>query len=158
MIEELPSIAALAVMAVVALWLTISRGGVTASADAVRSATRVAALAVAAQSVHFTEEIATGFHERFPAAFGLDPLSFSLFVAFNLAWLAIWMASVWAMARRHSIALFPLWFLGVAGVVNGIAHPLLALAAGGYFPGLATSPVVGVACGFLLFRLARATA
>jgi hypothetical protein len=158
MIEELPGIAALAVMAVVALWLTISRGGVRAKPGAVRSTTRVAVLAVAAQTVHFTEELATGFHERLPGAFGLAPLSLSLFVAFNLAWLVIWFASVWGIARRLSIALFPLWFLGVAGVVNGIAHPLLALGAGGYFPGLATSPIVAVACALLLSRLVRATA
>ncbi len=56
-------------MAVVALWLTISRGGGTASAAAVRPAVRVAAIAIAAQAGHFVEELAAGFHERLPAAF-----------------------------------------------------------------------------------------
>ena len=47
--------------------------------------------------------------------------------------------------------------LAIAGTFNGIAHPALALAAGGYFPGLISSPVIGVA-GVLLWRsLLRST-
>ena len=95
--EVLPSLLVLAVMAVVALWLTISRGGVGASAAAVQPAVRVAAIAIAVQA-------------------------------------------------------------GVASVANGLLHPLLALNAGGYFPGLATSPLVAVVGGLLLARLSRVTA
>ncbi len=145
-------------MAVVALWLTISRGGVAASAAAVQPAVRVAAIAIAAQAGHFVEELTTGIHERLPAAFGLAPLSLRLFVSFNLAWLGIWVLSAWGLARRRQVALFPLWFLGVASVANGIAHPLLALNAGGYFPGLATSPLVAALGALLLARLSRVTA
>ena len=145
-------------MAVVALWLTISRRGVAASAAAVQPAVRVAAIAIAAQAGHFVEELTTGIHERLPAAFGLAPLSLRLFVSFNLAWLGIWVLSVGGLARRRQVALFPLWFLGIASVTNGLAHPLLALNAGGYFPGLATSPLVAVVGALLLTRLSRITA
>ena len=100
----------------------------------------------------------TGIHERLPAAFGLAPLSLRLFVSFNLAWLGIWALSVWGLARRRHVALFPLWFLGVASVANGLLHPLLALNARGYFPGLATSPLVAVVGALLLARLSRVTA
>jgi hypothetical protein len=54
--------------------------------------------------------------------------------------------------------LFPLWFLGIACALNGLAHPLLALRSGGYFPGLITSPLVGVAGVLLLWRTLRVTA
>ena len=158
MTEELPSVLLLAVMAVVALWLTISRGGVAASAAAVQPAVRVAAIAIAAQAGHFVEEVTTGFHVRLPAVFGLAPLSLRLFVWFNLAWLGIWALSAWGLARRRQVALFPLWFLGIASVANGLAHPLLALNAGGYFPGLATSPLVAAVGALLLARLSRVTA
>ncbi len=145
-------------MAVVALWLTISRGGVAASAGALQPAVRVAAIAIAAQAGHFVEELTTGFHERLPAAFGLPPLSLRLFVSFNGAWLGIWALSAWGLAYRRQVALFPLWFLGIASVGNGLAHPLLALNAGGYFPGLATSPLVAAVGALLLARLSRVTA
>ena len=137
MTEELPSVLLLAVMAVVALWLTISRGGVAASAAAVRPAVRVAAIAIAAQAGHFVEEVMTGFHIRLPAVFGLAPLSLRLFVSFNLAWLGIWALSVWGLARRRQVALFPLWFLGVASV---------------------TSPLMAAVGALLLARLSRVTA
>jgi hypothetical protein len=85
-------------------------------------------------------------------------LSLRVFVSFNLAWLGIWALSAWGLARRHQVALFPLWFLGIASVANGLAHPLLALNAGGYFPGLATSPLVAAVGALLLVRLSRVTA
>lgn len=156
--NELPSIVVLTAMAAVAMWLTVSRGGVTARSDEVRNAVRAAALALAVQAGHFAEELFTGLHERLPAVFGLKPLALPLFVSFNLGWLAIWGSSVWGLARRHHIALFPLWFLGIAGVVNGLVHPLLALGVRGYFPGLASSPLLAVAGALLLVRLTRVTA
>ncbi len=41
-------------------------------------------------------------------------------------------------------ALVPIWFFSLGMALNGVAHSLLALRTGGYFPGLAGSPVVGV--------------
>ena len=38
-----------------------------------------------------------------------------------------------------------------------VGHPLLALAQGGYFPGLISSPFVAAACFWLWQRLRRAT-
>ena len=66
--------------------------------------------------------------------------------------------SAWGLGRRRQVALFPLWFLGIASVANGLIHPLLALNAGGYFPGLVTSPLVGAVGALLLARLSRVTA
>ena len=109
------------------------------------------------QAAHFAEELVTGFPERLPALVGLAPMPLRFFVLFNLAWLAIWSLCAWGLAVRRRAALFPLWFLGVAGVANGVAHPLLSALARGYFPGLATSPVVGF-LGVLLLRRLRSVA
>ncbi len=43
------------------------------------------------------------------------------------------------------------------GALNGIGHPLMAVTAGGYFPGLVSSPFVGLACIWLSLRLREAT-
>jgi hypothetical protein len=155
MSEELRSIllgtAGLSVAAAAALLLTLARGGIDASEPRRRAAVRLAAVAVLLQALHFSEELATGFHHRFPEVLGLAPWSLGFFVPFNLFWLAVWALSIRALAARRRAALFPLWFLAIASVANGVGHPLLSLRAGGYFPGLATSPLVGVA-GVLLFR------
>ena len=143
--------AGLAGAAVAALVLTLARSGVDADEARLRTAVRTAAVAVALQAAHFVEELATGFPRRFPELLGLAPWSGRFFIAFNLAWLAVWAVSLRGSATRRHVALFPLWFLGIAGVVNGVGHPLLAARTGGYFPGLVTAPFVGVA-GLLLLR------
>ena len=155
MSDELRSIllgtAGLSAGAVVALYLTLARGPADAGGPRPRDAIRIAVAATIAQAVHFVEEVATGFHHRFPEMLGLAPWSLGFFVPFNLVWLAIWALAIWGLVARRHAALFPLWFLGIAGVANGVAHPVLSLRAGGYFPGLVTSPLIGVA-GVLLFR------
>lgn len=148
---------ALDVMLVAALLLTLARREVPAERGPWRRLALVLAIAIGVQGVHFLEEWATGFHHRFPELLGLVPWSASLWVSFNLAWIAIWgLALAGLLAGRRS-ALFPVWFLAVACVANGVAHPLLALAAGGYFPGLWTSPLAGLVGGVLCARLASFT-
>ncbi|MEZ5292818.1 MAG: HXXEE domain-containing protein [Vicinamibacterales bacterium] len=140
-------------------WLAVARRPRWAPAEAWRAVGVGAALALACQALHFGEELATGFHRRLPELLGLTSWSPALFVGFNLAWIGVWAASARAVTsgRRGPLLLFPLWFLGLASAVNGLAHPALSLRVGGYFPGLATSPLVGVAGVALLWRLARAT-
>jgi hypothetical protein len=81
----------------------------------------------------------------------------SVFLLFNLLWIGVWIASVPGLRSARSGAFFAAWFLAIAGIVNGIAHPLLALASGGYFPGLWTSPIIGGICVLLWLRLHKAT-
>ncbi|MDJ0759263.1 MAG: HXXEE domain-containing protein [Woeseiaceae bacterium] len=114
-------------------------------------------IATAIQSVHFAEEWVTGFHIRFPALLGLDPMPMSFFVAFNLVWIGFWIASVPSLRIGRRLAFFAAWFLAIAGVLNGVAHPMMAIASGGYFPGLITSPFIGIAGVILWQRLHRAT-
>ncbi len=53
----------------------------------------------------------------------------------------------------YRIALLPVWFFAIGAIVNGIAHPMLAVVSQGYFPGSITSPVVGVLGVLLWVRL-----
>jgi len=161
MSEELRSVllgtAAVDGIAVVALVLTIQRGGIVASASELRAATLAGIVAWLAQAAHFGEEVASGFHQRYPELLGLAPWPLDFFVGFNLFWIAVWGVSLLGLPGRHRVALFPLWLLGIAGLVNLFAHPAISLLEGGYFPGLATSPIVGLAGILLLRRLALVT-
>lgn len=114
-------------------------------------------VAVAIQGAHFGEELLAGFHDRFPRLLGLLPWSRESFVAFNLAWIGIWIAALAGAAKGVRLAEWPVWFLALALVANGVAHPVLSLGRGGYFPGLATSPIAGVAGVLLLRALWRAS-
>ena len=147
----LPSAAILGTIAVIAMLLTSSRDWAADGRVRIRRAVWTTAVAVLSQAAHFSEELITGFHQRLPALFGLGPMSLRFFVSFNVAWLMIWSLCVWGVAARHRAALFPLWFLSVACIANGVGHPSFSVLVGGYFPGLVTSPVVGVV-GVLLVR------
>ncbi len=147
----LPSVAILGAIAVAALLLTLTREPVVERGARTSRAARIAALTVAGQAAHFLEELLAGFHERFPAIFGLPAIPRGLFVAFNVVWILVWLLSARALAALPRAALFPLWFLAIGCLVNVVAHPALSILEGGYFPGLATSPVVGL-LGVMLVR------
>lgn len=135
----------------IAIGITLSRPHVSAEPALRRRCLGVLGFAIAGQLAHFAEELATSFATRFPGMLGLAPWSRGLFVTFNLVWIGIWILSAFALHRGVVAALAPTWFLALALVANGIAHPLLALRAGGYFPGLFTSPLVLV-LGVLLWQ------
>ena len=152
-----PSIIALSVMAALALAVTLACGGINTDPAALRMAIRLAILAIVCQVLHFAEEATGELNRRLPEFFGLDSVAMDSFVSVNLVGLAVWVLSVAALTARASAALFPLWFLAVASVSNALLHPALAIATGGYFPGVITSPVVGVAGLLLLRGLVRIT-
>jgi hypothetical protein len=83
------------------------------------------------------------------------PLAF--FVVFNLTLIAIWIASIPLLRSARRLGFFAAWFLAIAGMLNGIAHPLMAIASGGYFPGLVSSPFIGLVSIYLWRRLKGAT-
>jgi hypothetical protein len=157
MMSLIPSIAALGLAAFAAVHLTRRYPSPIERTMERATASRALALATAIQGGHFAEEWATGFHVRFPALFGLEPMPLPLFVAFNLTWIAIWIASVPLLRSARKFAFFAAWFLAIAGMLNGVAHPLMAAASGGYFPGLISSPFIGLASVYLWRRLHGAT-
>lgn len=157
MLSALPSIAVLAVAALAAALLLLIRRSSPDNVSQRLAASRALALTAGIQCLHFAEEFATGFYVRFPELFGLPPMSVSFFVAFNLIWLAIWVASIPGVHLAQPAAIFAAWLLAIAAMLNGIGHPVLAIMTGGYFPGLVTSPFIGAAGVLLWLRLRDAT-
>ncbi|MGD2071450.1 MAG: HXXEE domain-containing protein [Gemmatimonadota bacterium] len=143
--------------AVVALILARVRTPGSADQGAGGRAAGALAVAIPIQGLHFMEEAAAGFPARLGTALGSPAMPGWFFLAFNLTWLLIWIASVPAVRAGRRVGFFTAWFLAIAAGVNAIAHPVLAIRGGSYFPGLVTSPLVGVAGVWLGFRLLRAT-
>ena len=86
--------------------------------------------------------------------FGIDrPAGFvvanSLLVLFGL-W--CWFARV---RPQHPAARGFIWFWALLETANGVGHIGLAAAAGGYFPGLATAPLLLGVGAWLVVRLVR---
>ena len=156
-VNLLPSFIALGLAALVALRLSMTRQSPSERVRERVAASRALAVAAGIQCIHFVEEAATGFHEQFGPVFGLASMPFPGFVVFNLAWIAIWIASIPGLRSGRSAAFFAAWFLAIAGTINGIAHPLLAIAVGGYFPGLISSPFICGAGIWLWLKLRTAT-
>ncbi len=153
----LPSILALGSLMLASVVLTFVRPHLRAE---VRTSIRffaVGGLAILVQCLHFLEELRSHFFVRFPEIFGLQPFTETVFVWFNVTWLAIWVIALFAVRAGLVIAVIPLWFLGLAMVLNLFAHPILALRVGGYFPGLLTAPLVGVLGVLVIRELMRVT-
>ncbi len=155
--SELIGTAGLTVGAIAALLLTVFRAPVAVPADERRHTTALFVVGVSFQGLHFVEEYSTRFFERFPAVLGQSPWSPTFFIVFNVCWLAIWIIAAFGFQAGHRWAFFPVWFFAIAAIVNGIAHPLLSLRIGGYFPGLLTSPLLAVVGLWLWLRLVAMT-
>jgi hypothetical protein len=117
-------------------------------------------LLVAVQAAHSIEEYAFALYEVLPPArlvssllssdlaVGFAILNASL-VAFGLWCYLVPMRRSWPSARAWA------WLWVGIELGNGVGHPLLALRNGGYFPGLATSPLLLVLASYLAARLVR---
>jgi hypothetical protein len=130
--------------AIAALLLTVMRRGFKSDPQTQRRLTSLVLIGISLQCFHFIEESVTHFNRRFPQQLGLSAWSTEFFVSFNLLWILIWVLSAIGLRRNFRPAFFPIWFFIIAMIANGVAHPLLAVAVGGYFPGLWTSPLIGV--------------
>lgn len=157
MLSAIPSVTVLGMVAIFAIRLAQRRSSPIEAATERFAASTVLGATTAIQGVHFAEEWSTGFHIQFPALMGLDPMPLSFFVTFNISWLAIWVVSMPLIRRGSSFAFFAAWFLAIAAMLNGVAHPIMALGSGSYFPGLLTSPLIGIAGVILWQRLREAT-
>lgn len=158
MLSLLPSLIVLGSLAAIALFVVTARPPSAANVADNYAAARALRLAIAAQCLHFVEELLFDLRTVLPSLFELPRMPISLFLTLNLAWIAIWFASIRGLKSGRKDAFFAAWFLGIAGIFNAMAHPALAVVAGGYFPGLVSAPVVGAAGVWLVARLHRATA
>jgi hypothetical protein len=75
-------------------------------------------LAIAVQCVHFCEEFLTGFPRQFPKLLGNDAWSDAQFVAFNMAWLTLFVLAALGVYRRVALAYLVILFLALAGGVG----------------------------------------
>ncbi|MEQ8953508.1 MAG: HXXEE domain-containing protein [Gammaproteobacteria bacterium] len=157
MLSLLPSALVLGTIALLALFLQLSRPIVIGKDELIANIGKIYPFAIMLQALHFIEETVTGFPQQFPALFNLDPIPQLLFLGINVAWIGIWAVTVPGIKSRNAIAFFAAWFLALAGMANLLAHPALALYVGGYFPGLFSAFFVGAACVFLWVRLEAAT-
>jgi hypothetical protein len=148
--SEIAGTGALWIALIAAISIALAR---PPTAAALRAACGAALATLVMQALHFSEEYATEFYRLFPERLGLAPWTATFFLVFNVTWLALWLLAIGAayVARASLYAAIVLWFLAIAAIGNGIAHPLLALSSGGYFPGFITAPFLGVA-GFILAR------
>lgn len=156
LVGTVPSVIILGSFALAAVITARRRPMDAASTRQKEDAARALLVATVLQTTHFIEEAATGFQRSLPAAFDLPAIPFPLFALFNLLCIAAWFAAIPGLRHGREPALAAAWFLAIAGTANGIAHPLLAINVEGYFPGLVTAPLVGLAAILLGIRLSRA--
>ena len=112
-------------------------------------------LGIAVQCLHFLEEFRNGFQREFPPILGLAPWSDSFFVSLNLIALAIFILAALGFLLGVRIATVVVWFFAVAMTLNGLAHPLLSIRKGAYFPGTLSAPIHLLVGATLLVKLAK---
>jgi hypothetical protein len=115
-------------------------------------------LLVLAQALHSIEEYVFRLYDVLAPAravsgmFGVDPQRGFAVVNSALVLFGLW--CWWARVRpgRPSARAFA-WFWALIETANGFAHLALAAMAGGYFPGLTTTPLLLGLGGWLVLRL-----
>jgi hypothetical protein len=112
-----------------------------------RQARSVFLLLILAQAAHSVEEYAMALYDVFPPArlvgsLFSDDVGFgflvanALIVAFGLWCFAFPIRSRWRSARGFAR------FWSFLEIGNGIGHSVMAVASGGYFPGVLTAPLL----------------
>ena len=144
------------IIAHIAIFLTVTQRATEIDKDKVSKLILLFGIGIFFQFLHSLEEYFTGFYIHWPQFLDLTPWSPHFFASFNLIWIAVWSLSIFGIRHNYRSAYFALWFFVVGMILNLIAHPLLALAVQEYFPGLITSPLVGIT-GLLLLRMLNDT-
>ena len=117
-------------------------------------------LLIAAQALHSIEEYWFRLFDRLlPARIVADAVGVDRPLGFAIANTALVGFGLWCWAARvrtgRSSARGFAWFWALLECANAAAHSGLALAAGGYFPGFATAPLLlGIGL-WLVFELVR---
>lgn len=117
---------------------------------------------IVAQAAHSIEEyVFRLFDVLAPARFVSGLVSSDLASGFAIVNAALVLFGLWcyvAWVRTGRPAARPLaWFWALLELANGTGHSLLAISAGGYFPGVGTAPLLLGASLYLVFRLSATT-
>ena len=119
--------------------------------------TPVFLIAMGVQLLHFAEEYATDFPSRWPREmFGVGHgYDVDVFVGFNLAAYVVFLAAFVGTVRLgYRTPAVVLWFVVLMMALgNAVLHPIWALKAGGYFPGLYTSLAYWILGPILVVRM-----
>jgi len=146
-----PAIVFLDIGLVIAFLVWVAQKKATAEPDIVG----LYLAAVSIQCIHFLEEYLTGIQTEFPKPFGYI-WSDQQFVTLNLVWLAVFVVTGVGVHYKIRLSYLVVYYFAIiGGIANGLAHPLLSLMKGGYFPGLFTSPFVLIVGLALLRRLMK---
>ncbi|HEX8574435.1 MAG TPA: HXXEE domain-containing protein [Allosphingosinicella sp.] len=113
---------------------------------------------VVAQAAHSVEEYVFRLYDLLaPARYVSGLLGIDRQVGFVAANAALVLFGLWCWNRKRRLGRTALaWFWALLEIANGCAHIALAVAAGGYFPGLATAPLLLAVGGLLAWRLRSA--
>ena len=120
-------------------------------------------LLVLAQAAHSVEEYAFRLYDVLAPAryvsglFGVDRQIGFVIVNAALVLFGLWCWFARVRPGRPSARALA-WFWALLEIANGFAHLALAVAAGGYFPGLATAPLLIGLGGLLALRLRQGLA
>jgi hypothetical protein len=117
-------------------------------------------LLIAAQAAHSAEEYAYRLFDVFPPArfvsllASRDPATGFALVNTGIVVFGFWCYFV-GVRSGHSVGRAIGWSWACLELANGVGHLLLAGARSGYFPGLATAPLLIGASSYLAFRLLK---
>lgn len=129
--------------------------------DVPDSRTRLAFLVlVLAQTAHSIEEYVFELYDVFaPARFVSSLVSYNLPLGFAVVNTGIVALGAWCYLARvrpaHASARQWVWGWVIVEGANGIAHSVIALARGGYFPGVLTAPLLFATSLYLAVRLTQ---
>ena len=117
-------------------------------------------LLVLAQAIHSVEEYLFRLYDVLaPARFVSGLIGLDRATGFIVANVGIFVFGLWCYLRRiapgHPAARAYAWGWAAIEILNAFAHAALALAAGGYFSGLATAPLLLIAGVLLATRLTQ---
>ncbi len=115
-------------------------------------------LLIGAQALHSIEEYRFRLYDVLaPARAVSEALGVNRQLGFAVANTALIAFGLWCyfarIRRDHRSARLYAWCWALIEIANAFAHGALAMAAGGYFPGLATAPLLLAAGLYLVWRL-----
>jgi hypothetical protein len=118
------------------------------------------ALVILAQAAHSVEEYLYRLFDVFaPARLVSSLFSRDLAVGFAVANVCLVLFGAWCYWARvrpnHRSARAYAWFWACLELGNGLSHIFFATLRAGYFPGVATAPLLLASAGYLVSRLVR---